>query len=66
MISSYILGIITGLLFSLIAIVVGKKLDKAVNDPHYTVPHIQNTVKMPQATIIKNKDVIQEFLDDKN
>ena len=59
---NFILGVIVGLLFSLLAVITGKKLEKVVNDPRYTVSHIKNTFVQPKAQIIKKEDDITDFL----
>lgn len=59
----FILGIIVGLLFALIALMTGKKLEKAINDPKYTVKPIINSFQAPpQASIIKKTDSVDDFL----
>jgi hypothetical protein len=61
---NFVLGIIVGLLMAIIAIIIGKKEVKAINDPVYTVAPIKNSFIVPKAQIIKTKDPVQEFLND--
>lgn len=61
---NFILGVLTGLLFSLIAVIIGKKLSNVINDPYHTYKHIKNSLVQPKAEIITNKDPIKEFLND--
>lgn len=60
----FILGIIVGLLFALIAVITGKKIANAVNNPTYTVAPIKNSFIVPKASIIKKEDIIEEFLNE--
>lgn len=59
----FILGIIVGLFFSLIALITGKKLEKSINDSKHTIKPLINSFQAPeQATIIKRGDDIEDFL----
>lgn len=58
----FILGVIVGVLLSLVAIISGKKFERFVNDPK--ISNIKNSLMVPQATIIKKENPIEEFLNE--
>ena len=62
--TNFILGILVGLVFSLIAVLVGKKLSNTINDPYHTGKHLKNSLVQPKAEIIKNEDPIEKFLNE--
>lgn len=62
--TNFVGGIVVGLLFSLIAIITGKKLSHMINDPYHTYKPIKDSFIQPKAEIIKNEDPINKFLND--
>lgn len=60
---SFFVGFITGILFSLIAVITGKKCDKVINNPN-TIKPLKEIFVTPKAKIIKTKDDVEEFLNE--
>lgn len=58
----FIAGIIVGCFISLIAVITGKKFERPINEPKYTVSPIINSIFQKKAEIIKKEDSIEEFL----
>lgn len=62
--TNFFIGILVGLFFSLIAVIVGKRLSNAINDPYHTYKPIRDSLIQRKAEIIKNEDPINKFLND--